>query len=650
MPTVSPAQERLMQAAAHTPGGYGGVPQAVGREFVAKDAYPATTGASIVAAAEGATPIQAAGIIFLTPEGQALFVQRSDQGDYAGCWAFPGGKLEPGEVAEEAALREAAEEVGAIPDGERRPVRRVTLAGVDFTTFVQEVDAPFKPTLNDEHTAWTWAPITAPPEPLHPGVTLALVPLLPLDGLTELDIARRIADETLPSPTMMGDMALFALRMTGTGFSYRPQLDEIVWRDPDICLTPDFVARSGAGVPVLWKHAQGSLGSDEFAKRVIGSTMYAWIKDDEVWVIARIYDADAIALMTETQLSTSPAVSFAATDGNAEVELDDGRRLLIEGRPYYIDHLAICAEGVWDKGGAPAGVLNDSTVRADSMSDETEKDARRDSDGRETDKAREDAARRDEAVDNMMKRFDSFMTKMSDRMDAMEAEKKKADEAEAEKKKADEAEAEKKKAEDAKKDEADPADKGEDMEPTEMAADKRRDAAIERMKDEFKKREDALRADAAREIADVKRTLLDLKAQMPRSAMDSDQGNFAPIQSRWDDVGRHFGERAQPPMMGESPQTYEGRLAMRYQSHSPDWAKVELSRLDSTTLEIAARQIARDAIAASTRTDHLTDDAVVPRTEYVDGHKITRFVGRKSFIHNLKPPAQYVRKFGRVEH
>ena len=33
MPSVSPTQARLMAAAAHTPGGYGGVPQSVGRDF-----------------------------------------------------------------------------------------------------------------------------------------------------------------------------------------------------------------------------------------------------------------------------------------------------------------------------------------------------------------------------------------------------------------------------------------------------------------------------------------------------------------------------------------------------------------------------------------------------------------------------------------
>ena len=38
MPSKSPAQHRLMEAAAHTKGGFGGVPQKVGKEFVSADA------------------------------------------------------------------------------------------------------------------------------------------------------------------------------------------------------------------------------------------------------------------------------------------------------------------------------------------------------------------------------------------------------------------------------------------------------------------------------------------------------------------------------------------------------------------------------------------------------------------------------------
>ena len=37
MPSSSKAQKRLMQAAAHTKGGFGGVPQSVGREFAEAD-------------------------------------------------------------------------------------------------------------------------------------------------------------------------------------------------------------------------------------------------------------------------------------------------------------------------------------------------------------------------------------------------------------------------------------------------------------------------------------------------------------------------------------------------------------------------------------------------------------------------------------
>jgi len=37
MPSKSPAQHKLMEAAAHTKGGFGGVPQKVGKEFVTAD-------------------------------------------------------------------------------------------------------------------------------------------------------------------------------------------------------------------------------------------------------------------------------------------------------------------------------------------------------------------------------------------------------------------------------------------------------------------------------------------------------------------------------------------------------------------------------------------------------------------------------------
>ena len=55
MPSTSPAQKRLMAAAAHTPGGFGGVPQSVGKEFNQADkAKKFNKGGSVTSSAEQA--------------------------------------------------------------------------------------------------------------------------------------------------------------------------------------------------------------------------------------------------------------------------------------------------------------------------------------------------------------------------------------------------------------------------------------------------------------------------------------------------------------------------------------------------------------------------------------------------------------------
>jgi len=69
MPTKSPAQKRLMQAAAHTKGGFGGVPQKVGKEFVKADKKMKSGGVSLsVGRGEKLPTSQGAG---LTAKGRA---------------------------------------------------------------------------------------------------------------------------------------------------------------------------------------------------------------------------------------------------------------------------------------------------------------------------------------------------------------------------------------------------------------------------------------------------------------------------------------------------------------------------------------------------------------------------------------------------
>ncbi len=115
-----------------------------------------------------------AGVAFVTPEGKALFLKRSANQDHPNEWAFPGGGVEGGENVAETARREANEETGHPSDGQLHPIDRRSTGGVDFVTFAHPVDGEFEPKLNDEHSEHAWAPLDAPPRPLHPGVEATL--------------------------------------------------------------------------------------------------------------------------------------------------------------------------------------------------------------------------------------------------------------------------------------------------------------------------------------------------------------------------------------------------------------------------------------------------------------------------------------------
>ena len=407
--------------------------------------------------------------------------------------------------------------------------------------------------------------------------------------LTELTAAEAIRDGRLQSPQKFGAMWLFAIRITGTGLTYRVGLNEYCWRDPSIYLNDEFLARCN-GLPVIWGHPdKSSLNSKEFANRVIGSVMLAYIVGDEVRAIARIYDADAIEAMRNKQMSTSPAVLFRPNDPGVKKELDDGTRLFVEGDPVVLDHIAICDQGVWDKGGDPTGVdIGGSEV---ATTEESEALARKDAE----EKARKDAEKEAapgggtedlhksiaEILGHVKKLTDCY-GEMSGRMDAIEKGKpgdtKEADEMRAEKERQDKA---------------------------------RADAEKERMDaEEMKRRMDALESAVA-----------------PKPRTDAEEAEMAEEQSRMDAVYSAFGKRAPAPLPGEMPDRYRSRLASGLKSHSKTWKPVDLSGLSSDALKIAAEQIRNDAAAAAA-SPAVEDGVLVARVETsAAGHRITRFIG-----------------------
>jgi len=60
--------------------------------------------------------VEAAAAVILQPDGSFLLGRRPEGKPYAGYWEFPGGKIEPGETAAQALVRELHEELGIEAD------------------------------------------------------------------------------------------------------------------------------------------------------------------------------------------------------------------------------------------------------------------------------------------------------------------------------------------------------------------------------------------------------------------------------------------------------------------------------------------------------------------------------------------------------
>lgn len=559
--------------------------------------------------------IRAAGIMFLTDAGETLLLKRGPGGDWPGAWCFPGGQVEDGETVEQAAVRECEEELGFCPDGDRRVwTRRISDNAapvpaeninpvppigepVDYTTFVQRVSERFDPKLNGEHTAFAWGKIDTPPEPLHPGARVSLARV----HMDELGVARAIAAGDLVSPQHYENVWLFALRITGTGTAYRQKLEEYVYRRPENYLTPEFLARCN-GLPVIWEHPDaGRLDTKEFVDRIIGTILLPYIQGDEVWGVAKIYDNDAAQRMASKQLSTSPAVVFRQTDGNVHATLEDGRSLLVEGKPSLLDHLAICEEGVWDKGGPPAGVdLPTTETSGGTDMSEVEKEVEGVEERSDNKEGGGNLDKLLTAIDAMCDRFGA----MEKRMDSMEGKygaRKDDDEEEDVKRAVPKADDDEDDAHHARKDDDeeedvkdDDDDEDEPGKPPELMADKSRKDSRHVRKDS------APRRSAIEDHAYTKLARLEaIVAAMPKSVTDADYAAMADYQARADSIYRAHGEAAPPPMQGETAGAYRVRLAKGMQQHSVAWAGISLRDLPSKALDLAENAIYADAQAAA---------------------------------------------------
>ncbi|WP_218069591.1 DUF2213 domain-containing protein [Escherichia coli] len=379
-------------------------------------------------------------------------------------------------------------------------------------------------------------------------------------SLTELEVAERIRDGTVPSPVKFSNMWLVNLRITGTGLAYRAGLKEHVWRDPKLYLNEEFLRRCN-GLPVIANHPDDAvLTEEDFKSRIVGSVMLPYIRGDEVWAVCRVYLQSIVEEITEGDVSTSPSVVFNSTSGNVEVQEGD-TNFLIEGVPFLVDHIALVTKahgslGVWDKDRIPAGVEVTNTGEIEMEKEELQallqgvvNDA---------------LSGINQKIDGVVTRMDSLEQRDKARADAEEQAKKEAEE----KAKADEAAEEQRKADEAASKEAEEKAKAD-----EAAA---------------KDAEEKAKADSEAE----EQRKADEEAEKERN-----DSALAEAQAKADSAFSACGKNAPAPFSGENALDYRKRALIAMQKHSPAHKDVNIRAIaDSATLAVL-----EDAIFSAAR-------------------------------------------------
>jgi len=554
---------------------------------------------------------RASGIMFMTDDGEILFLRRGNGGDYPNHWAVAGGHQAQGETLEECARRECFEETGINYQGELK----VLYDDGQFCTYLAKVGKRYDVKLNYESTGYDWASPKNPPLPLHPSLQNALR-IASVD--TELDVARLMSEGILPSPQPYLNMHLLDIRITGTGLAYRSSIEEHVWRDPSLYLNQEFLDRCN-GLMVIRDHPESAvLNSKEFKDRAIGSVLLPYIKGDEVWGIAKIYDEDAMEEILKEEVSTSPSVAFDSNSDNVTLTTESGKPLLIEGKPFILDHIAIVtpdrgSRGVWDKGGSAQGVLlnNMEEVKMDSKEIAPVADASGDK------------------LDAILNAINS----LSVRVDAMEEKNMPAEPY--------------MKAADKKKDEdvfKHAKDDDEDCGP-EMKKDDDDEESVPRMD---KKRKDAEGSDKGVEkqpAGEMKPDDDDEEAKMDDDDMkakkdDEEEAMKADAQAKADSVYSAFGKQASRPLLGETLLAYRKRLLRPLQSYSDTYKSVDIVKTvkDMALLDIIEKQIHNDALQSAKMATHIPAGHLYEvKKQDASGRTITSYKGHISaFLDEFK--------------
>ena len=139
------------------------------------------------------------------------------------------------------------------------------------------------------------------------------------------------------------------MRLTGLGLAERiiDNKAMIFNRTKENFATDEFM-KIYASIPICIQHPTNESGEFEplgfkHSSSIIGNAIHSFLRDDEIWIIARLHNLEAVEIILNNDISTSPY--FISKEVQHEIEND----VIYNEIPLICNHLAIVDKGFWDK-------------------------------------------------------------------------------------------------------------------------------------------------------------------------------------------------------------------------------------------------------------------------------------------------------------
>lgn len=194
----------------------------------------------------------------------------------------------------------------------------------------------------------------------------------PIESMTDdLSIAEKMASGEIDQIVATDKCLLVPMRITGTGITERTMKDANgitikypIDRPADVFLSDRFLQMCN-GLPVCFYHPQDgqgftSLNFDNWKEHVVGTIFYPYVKGNEVWGVAKVFDLSMLDAFRDGIVSTSPFVTSTNEigDGVYREKLED------------INHVAIVPAGHWDTDQPAITANKEIQMKEDLMADE----------------------------------------------------------------------------------------------------------------------------------------------------------------------------------------------------------------------------------------------------------------------------------------